>query len=1211
MFDERGNITRTWSLYFDSLAPYLPNQINVQDYGAAGDGKTDDGPSVRIASAVAIALNATLLFPYTAAGYLLSSLDPATYVANGVTVSGPTSGYRNVVTFRPTNAGNRFRLIGEGALLIFDFPAHEPYPGYELHGLVFDGTVGSFERTGWEGISFVSKNGPWSLRANVFLQGACDVGTCNVSGTAITRLTGPAFTASMMGRCVLTGAQLSDTFEQGNVHMLGGRVNVAGDGVTVSLVSGPGFKSSLSGTIVTIGGQSPVVSSVTSSSVLTLATAVPQQYYSIMTSRILYLPHGAGSASASVTFPISSGDTPDNSWVGQSFTSGATKRTVTAISGSTITLDSAVTLAAASFTIGFRPFDATIANRTVAVYWDSFTVASVDASGYFLTLSTTPFFGDGSYINSITVFQLFPGYKVTAVSDGNHLTTNAPAGTATGAPWSFTRPSLGIVDAHKCSYTNAVNGILGGGYKVLNISHSQFYMDAGFNEPYAPYTGFNLNNDHQISWGEKVIVSDCYSRGGDGFSFVMGQVQISNCRVEENVYEAHQLLLDIHQGRGTPAKIRTNSSISGGTIDCTPPAGGSAKQSYGIRCDASDVTICGVDIFGTPIAVLCNGTYRPVISGRVERVKVTGCKITLPDSYESGVAMDTVFGAFIGLGVSDCVASDCDIFIPGSTNGATKYDVISIGSNSRSPVFRNIRIKQDGKYGGVQTRGFHAQQSGGQMHLQGCTVEGANIGLHLGNDGDPTDQVSVLVQQFTPLNCDANSAGNLASAAFDQQVVLFTPSAVGWYRIYRGYGEAGLTLQILRAGSTTHFSDTVFHVQRPGYQATPTAFSFTQLRHSSYAPVVTKARAQQDQANAGYITVDIYIPDISDPTAFPIGIALLNNPQSGAGLFDPPVQSLTLAANATAGDATFQVASLNGVQPGEIMQVGAELVRIDAAFTSPLRVNVERGYNGTMAASHLSGLTLSIISGDDASVFQFVSGFKSSSLSLAGTLQTVQGQSDKDGQKTVIGSTAGTSSLLEIASPSNNSTYVSMRNNTAPVASAALATAASAGNTNITLGAVTGGLPSTPFVAIVDGEEVLVSAVVGPTWTISALTLAHDQGSQAQAFLCRGWRSHSDNGTPPTFTMESQNADGTWTIRFYFEATGKLTTTGALSVGGALSVFGNTFASFTALANAIVAAGDYTGNAPLVATIAAKVGHGAALTGTANPTTNAVTGTVT
>lgn len=84
------------------LRPLPPGWYNVCDYGATGDGVTDDAPAVRAALAAmggSENFGGTLYFPQTAASYKFSSVDPlapdgtnaAVYVNRQVTIRGTSS----------------------------------------------------------------------------------------------------------------------------------------------------------------------------------------------------------------------------------------------------------------------------------------------------------------------------------------------------------------------------------------------------------------------------------------------------------------------------------------------------------------------------------------------------------------------------------------------------------------------------------------------------------------------------------------------------------------------------------------------------------------------------------------------------------------------------------------------------------------------------------------------------------------------------------------------------------------------------------------------------------------------------------------------------------------------------------------------------------------------------------------------------------------
>ena len=806
-------------------------------------------------------------------------------------------------------------------------------------------------------------------------------------------------------------------------------------------------------------------------------------------------------------------------------------------------------------------FTADLAARTLAIYYTNFTVATF-VNGNTITLTAAPSF-DPSYSTSGATMLMFPGYTVASFTDAAHLVLNAPAGTKTGASWNFPRPTLGRMTSRNCTYIDFWNDIKGGGSAFFRATHSESISRHGYTADLGgyPFVSIWTNPDYLTSVHRQAQFSDwlfdgcsespnvTYNQCRDGWGFFLGPTQTSNIRCLRNGFEATQHLYDAAQGPGTPANRALNSVHANYSIDATPPPGATAKAATGVRIDASDVTFSGFDIQGCAVGILEFGPYRPNVVCVQYRNKYTSGKITVPSSYENGVAMGTSGGGIIAVGTRSSSASDVQIYFSGDYSGFTLADGVQIGPQSQDALnCSDVHVSSSGVFaGGPKLRGFHIQQAAGTHRRTNCLVNGVDVGCSSGNPTDSADAPKVMLQGHQWQNCTVNNSGNLSNHQCDRQEILFSPNAVGWWRVATRYPLIGCDLEIYNAQSISSFNaDTLVSICYEGFAGTSTPRApFAQIRHSTYSPQITQIRASQHQDSPGRVDLDVYVPDISSTPAFPLTLVLKANSLTNMGLYDPPFQSAVLSAGCTLGATNILVTNLNGIKPGVVLQIDSELVSV--FYSNAGQLQCSRGVGGTVAAAHLAGAVASIVAGDYPAYCTFTAGLHASAISLEGNGTVITGSSAGGADTTHLEAASGQQALLRVAALTNNGAGIHLVSN----------------------GGVTDG------------------------WYLDA------QNNNGDFIL-----SKVHNGT---VTAAIYVSDTRMYVVGNVQCSGQFQ--GGLRGSDIYAALG--YANFAAFADAVIASGNYTGNAALGSALGAKVGHGAALTGTANLTTGAVTGTVT
>ena len=993
----------SFSLSPQPLAQMQADLFSARMVGAAvGGGIVDDGPALRTAISSALSLGLTLYLP--PGTYRVASWDPA-YA---------TGGERRCLNVATTTNGNQFKIVGNSATIVFDFPKGTYYTPdylttYETLGLVFDATAGSFSAPSVSGITFVAKNGPASVRAGIFTVGACDTGVCNIAGKSVTKTSGTGFTTyPMAGQCIAMGSLAISCEIWNPCWILGGVVNTVGTAVLlIGGTVGTKFTPALIGTSVLISGVPYLVSDVPTSNTLTLGTSAGNQSLVVLTSRIVYLPNGTcNTSNTGNTLTSTAGDQFNPSQVGAPIiVNGAANKVATYVSPTQITLSTAPgNLTGVAYAVGGRLFTSDMAARRIQINITAqFDVATVDASGLFLLLTGTPVLESQDFITPKTTVQMFPGAVVASVTDATHLTLNAPMGTATGVPYNFTRPTVGNMVIENCSFRDFHNDIVGGGYKTQTVRGWRSYSTHGYDGNYSgvPFVGIWSNSDYYTSYLGFVIISDwyfdgctddidpAYKQGRDGALFLLGPAQVGPGTCIRHGFEAIQSLYNAAFGPGTPANLRQNTSYSAGIkIDGTPAAGATVKACVGYRIDASDVSITGIDVQGCPTAYQAAGPYRPnAFCVQLDNV-ISGGQITLPSSYENGVAIGTPISAYSVSGERGSFVSGVKIKVPADYTGALFANIIGTGPYSNNVTLADVTVNVPVKYAGaISLAAFQFQQTTGQVRMTNCRAIGADAGIQLGNIGDAADSPNLLLSNMEWRDCTINMSGNLTQMQADRQIVNWTPPDIGWYRLMFRLNLISARIEIYNTGIGGYNADTVVDISYSAYQANVPTGVFTQIRHSNFGVIIDQMRVSQQKSSAGYLQVDVH----AAVSGVPVSIALLSNNLDRAVIFDPPFQFATLNASVLAGDTIFPVSSFNGVQLGQEMQIGTEQVGVPYRFGTPLsgQFLITRGINGTAATSHLAGDQFAIFEGDFSAYCTFQSGMHIDKVSIEGSRQIV------------------------------------------------------------------------------------------------------------------------------------------------------------------------------------------------------------------------------
>lgn len=114
---------------------YGPDVFNVKDYGATGDGSTDDTAAIQAAITAAVAKNrATVLFPGSTSGYLVTS--PLT-----------TGTYGGRISIIGTGEYGAVMIAGTSGMDVFSFVLGAGYSGAEFRNLSFDTASGITARS--------------------------------------------------------------------------------------------------------------------------------------------------------------------------------------------------------------------------------------------------------------------------------------------------------------------------------------------------------------------------------------------------------------------------------------------------------------------------------------------------------------------------------------------------------------------------------------------------------------------------------------------------------------------------------------------------------------------------------------------------------------------------------------------------------------------------------------------------------------------------------------------------------------------------------------------------------------------------------------------------------------------------------------------------------------------------------------------------------
>jgi hypothetical protein len=996
------------------------------DYGALGDNVTDDGPAFRQAVADAIAVGAALRIPWSIAGYRIASFDPGY----------STGSVRAAIRVAPVGATPKpFKLIGDGATITFDFSISL---AYDTYGIFFDasGTVGnpgglianpnvgtannsSFSTISVSGITFISKNGTTSVHAHLYFLGGFNRGTCNIAGTSVTRVTGPNWTTNMgsqpiaMGYIGPDGAASHDIWA---AKMQGGIVSIAtvAGVTTATLTSGPSFTSDINGTAVNANGVDTVATYVDATHV-TLAGTVPATSQALLTSRILFLTHGTCDVSVGGVCTRVSGDNFDP-FIGSQpvYVNGIAYLFSYTDSGhGTITplynpLPGALT--GVVWSAG-RPFFSEMAARTISLYMNNYAVASI-VSAYQLTLASTPVFPSIEYSTTATILQMFPGYKILSVADASHLTLTAPAGTATSSSawgaWLQPLTAIGDVLVENCEFHDAYNHIRGGGWNYADFSRGNRHYGAsgraGVIYNSEPHVAIWVNVDFLLSYGRVTRMggfADCCTgvpstitqTGLDGYCIGSGQWIIDSLVCLRHGFEAVQQNVDFGYGPLTPAGIVKNSAYNNLCLDATPALGATASNSTGIRCDASDVTGSGISIQGSP-----NGIFGYAVLNGIGNAAALSrnCKwsglIVLPDSHENGVAMGGGVGA-LGIGGAGIVnwSFEGDVSVIGDYSGFTACDLISVGPYSINPlVLTSSRFKVAKTYaGGGLVRGLHVQQISGQIVMRGCTTDNCDIHHSLGNPSDAGDSPNLTLIDHTYLNGGQRTGGSsLAISATKHQMILNSVPSAQWVQI-------GQFSQTLRCRLTIESAavGAVVEIAATGY-LTAQGSPFTQLDCWQLSnPPVTQLRVSQNALNNATIILEAYV---ANPASLPVTFTVEPLTKQGTVLLDPPTPSLnttalTAAINTTDTDVFITAGSGALIYPGQIYLLGSEQIAVFFKFgTNHIQAN--RHVNGTTAASHSIGDTLSLIQGVLSTTLTLAPGLIIDRVTLNGALATLTGR---------------------------------------------------------------------------------------------------------------------------------------------------------------------------------------------------------------------------